>query len=283
MTQVRARKRSRDKSQGFLDVPTINDIEGADKLTPADEVEAVLERYTGRPVSLDKLYPSPPPEPTGNPALDYQGAAPRRPEAIIREPQRDAIRTQEAYQKEYRLKTVHRFILRGASIVQIAQALGVDVAEAHRLRTELMRRISKEVSSIDFPAFVGMSMGFYQEVRSLALRQFDAGGEAQRDAQGNVTGFPMSPKDRMGYLSIAKGAEDSQHRLLQLAGFYDNVKLTPAAQSGDAATEDMLDMQSAMKMLLDPSAYQNAMEAVLNEDTGAFEVDAPEEDSIRVL
>lgn len=266
-TAPQVRKRSRSTA-GFAKTEDVTQVEGSAPHIPVDAVEAVIERYSGRPIPLDVLYPDPP-KPRS--ALDHN-PAPRR--NLVPTPANGAVQrniaTEQAYIRESQLKLVHRFVMRGASMQQVATALGVSIHEAYQLRIELFRRVGEEASSIDFPTFVGMSMGFYNEIKSSALRGFDAEG--------------VTHKEKQTYLMVAKAAEDSQHRLLQVAGFYDDVKLRPKQESGDTQADDMADMQNAMRMMLDPAAYVREIEAVLSDDSGVYEpsMDEPEA-RIRVL
>ena len=264
----------RRPAQGFEDTPDVLEVPGAQKHIPTGNIEAVLERYHGAAIPLDALYPDPPKPRT---ALPETNPAPRR--NLLPTPAYDDearnIATDEAYRKEARLKLVHRFILRGADVGQIAEALSISAREVYALRSELHRRMGEEASSIDFPTFVGQSLGFYNELRASAMRGFDTTSTAEAR---------ISHRDRQGYLAIAKAAEDSKNRLLQVAGFFDNVKLQPKVSTGDAQADEMADMQRAMRMMLDPSTYINEIDAIISDETGVYSPDEETPDErIRVL
>ena len=265
MTTPRVRKRSRSKA-GFASSPDVSTLEGGKDHMPLDGIEDVMARYNGGRVPLDVLYPEPP-KPEYNPVLDEPQAAPRRAVVPMGEPQNRVLH-EAAYIKEARLKTAHRLIMRGANMQQLADTLGLSLSEAFELRSELFRRISREASSIDMPLLVGRSLAFYNEIKASALRGYDTDG--------------ITHTDKQRYLVIAKGAEDSQHRLLQVSGFYDDVKLRPAVTVSDDAGDEMADMHRAIKMMMDPNAFMTGIEESLNAEV-VFTDKADEDAEIRVL
>lgn len=272
MKQVRVRKRA--PRVGFQDAEDVSQIAGSKEHMPADAVESVIERYTGRAIPLDVLYPEPPGPAPKDPHISYDGPAPRRDVIPISDPsvgRRDVL-TNRAYQQEARLRMLHRLLMRGASMQQISTSLDVSMSEAYMLRSELFKRISAEARNIDLPTFVGMSMGFYSEVKASALRGYDSG----------TTESPITHKEKQGYLAIAKAAEDSQNRLLQAAGFFDSVKLHPKAQEAVGEVDDIGDMQRALKMLMDPTAFHAEITATLKGGDAQFSFDDDDDDDVDI-
>lgn len=283
MTQT-ATPRNRTRSPRNLGLPSaarsrtaggFNDpVRGVDdsevpRLAPITPIDALVQRYAGRPIPLHEAFPEPPPPPADHPALDRAVRASAGRFLIApREPARDhtAVASEEAYRKEHMLRTAHRMLMRRATMAQIAQALNLTVGEAYRLRDELFRRVRAEGGSIDMVLHAGMTIGFYDEVRAIALRNADLQGTTHTD--------------KARYLTIALGAENSKHRFLQVAGFYDNARLSP--QDTEARQDDGVAMlQGAMRALFDPDAEEDELMNIDVQDRDTTEGHA--DGMIRVL
>jgi len=74
------------------------------------------------------------------------------------------------YEKEYRLSTLNRLLMRRIPLDEIAKQLGVSVRTVQRDREELYRRMRDEAAAMDLNEFVGDTMSFYKEARAMTLR-----------------------------------------------------------------------------------------------------------------
>lgn len=65
---------------------------------------------------------------------------------------------------------VHRLVLRGVSRPAIANHLGVSNAVVYKDCVLIYRALRDELENIDLPAFVGITISFYDDIRNTALR-----------------------------------------------------------------------------------------------------------------
>lgn len=228
-------------------------------MAPMSHIDQLVQRYAGRPIPLDQAFPAPPPPPADHPALDRAvRASSGRLLVAPREPARDhvAVASEEAYRREHMLRTAHRILMRKGTMAQIAAALDITLSEAYRLRDELFRRVRAEGGSIDMVLHAGMTIAFYDEVRAMALRNADLQGTTH--------------VDKARYMTIALGAENSKHRFLQVAGFYDNARLSPRDTDTDD-DEGVSLLQGAMRALFDSDADEDVLIDMPQQGTGDSE------------
>lgn len=65
---------------------------------------------------------------------------------------------------------VHRLVLRGVSRPAIAMHLGVSVGTVYADVSLIYKALREELNNIDLPAFVGITVSFYDDLRNTAMR-----------------------------------------------------------------------------------------------------------------
>lgn len=251
---------------------------------PKDALTNEVERVrVGQPPALEAAFPSPPPEVEEEEEGDMDRIARVR-AAIAKnthgvtgagspdhlyEMMDDASLEQRpfdnlpdtGYQLEYKLKLMHRMLLRGLPFTAITQALSVSPRQAAALRKQLYARLRHEATRMDMPLHVGNSIAFFNEVKQQALQM--------------ATSTKIDPKARVGALNVALEAHKDNIRFLQLIGAYDAHPIK-WAHDGDAAVEKANALQELAEMFL--SGDQ------LDENATLMGADSPEEsDEYRLL
>ncbi len=142
-------------------------------------------------------------------------------------------RRASSYEREYRLKLVHRMLMRNVPLDQIAQELDISVNTVMRDRKILFQRLKEEAKKLDIHKLIGDTMGFYQEVQGMSLRA------------ASITKLPMNM--RIASMRTALSSKDSLHRFLNTVGVFDVLKFRVEDEgSGSdiqklmAATESLL-------------------------------------------
>lgn len=108
---------------------------------------------------------------------------------------------------EYRQRQVLRLLLRSVPRKTIAQYLGISLATLYQDISEINREMREEVQNMDYPLFIGQTMAFFDEARSLALRM--ATDQNEKSSMAKIRA-----------LSTALQAESEKHRYLTLVGLY---------------------------------------------------------------
>lgn len=115
---------------------------------------------------------------------------------------------------EYRLKLLHRCLLRQLPLDLTAQTMGMDVRGVMRLREELHAQFKREVAQKDIYSFVGNTDGFYNDVIGTMMQMMsDSTSPASK---------------RMMAAQVALQAQRDRVHFFDLVGFYDVVKITPS-------------------------------------------------------
>ena len=127
------------------------------------------------------------------------------------------------YEREYRLKLVHRLLIRKIPLDEIAEQLDVSLSTVKRDRRELYQRLGNEASRLDMNNFLGETMAFYGE----------AGAMAMRIATSAKTATPH----RLAALRTAMSSKKELGQFFAVAGVFDALKFIPKeeTQSGDLA------------------------------------------------
>lgn len=164
------------------------------------------------------------------------------------------------YNKEYRMRMLHRMLMRQIPLSQIADELGVSTRTVMRDRKELFTILRDEASHLDLNNLIGDTIGFYQEVQGMSLRA----------ASNTKTAMNL----RLAAMRTALSSRNDQHRFLSAAGVFDVLSF----KSGQ--DEDNNDIAKLMEMT------KQIMEGDLdNYDNNSLqEADAEEEEQeIRML
>lgn len=223
------------------------------ELAPPEPIDQIVSRYagTGSRVPLDEAFPDAPGRLTGNPAADRAASLNANPLSVIaRDDPGSAFMSDsaQAYQREHDLRMVHRLMLRGAGMPAIATALGCSTEQAYAMRRELYARLRAEAGSIDMLVHTGKTLGFYDEIRTIAMR--------------DATRENISARDKSRLLTVALAAEAGKHRFLQVSGFYDNATLRPADPVSDG-DDSMETIRTAMRAMMDPDNYEYEIDQIL--------------------
>jgi hypothetical protein len=115
-----------------------------------------------------------------------------------------------AYVKEFRLKLLHRMLMRGTPIDEVARQMEVSVATVLRDRAELFKRLKKAAQKLDIDHIIGDTIGFYGEITSLSLRL--------------ATISKQSAPNRLAAMRTALAAKNDASRFLETAGVLDVLK-----------------------------------------------------------
>ncbi|MCK5307084.1 MAG: hypothetical protein KAJ73_00600 [Zetaproteobacteria bacterium] len=163
------------------------------------------------------------------------------------------------YDKEYRMRMLHRMLMRQIPLTQIADELNVSTRTIMRDRKELFTRLRDEASHIDLNNLIGDTIGFYQEVQGMSLR-----------AASNVK---TAMNIRLAAMRTALSSRNDQHRFLSAAGVFDVL----AFKSGqDEDNNDIAKLMEMTKQIMngEEDTYDSNS---LNED------EAEEEQEIRMF
>ena len=143
------------------------------------------------------------------------------------------------YEREYRLKLVHRMIMRGVPLDEVANQLDVSVRTVQRDRQELFSRLREAAKKFDLNHFIGDMMGSFPE-----------SAMAMRAASNSKT--PIN--HRLAAIRTASGARRDMTRMLDNAGVFDVVRYKPEKERGNADIRRLTDV--ARKLLGDEPVKQ---------------------------
>ena len=270
---VRTRRRAARKTGGFatLGGEELSDMRAAGELPEASRIDEIVEKYTGTSINLDEAFPEPPPPVPPHAALTGVVRVPESNKAYNRPNPADAeaLAAENAYRREHELKVMHRLLMRNATVPQIANALDKSTAYVLALRHELERRLAAEAANLNVMAHSASTLGFYREMRGIALR--------------NVDMENMGHRDKARYMTLAIAAENNMHRFLQVSGFYDGAPMRPQVRDEESHGE-MAMLAGALKAMLNPEEYEQQMLDVLDGDDGDAVLPRQDPDEqIRVL
>lgn len=163
-----------------------------------------------------------------------------------------------AYEREYRLKLLHRMLMRQIPLNKIAEELNVTVHTVMKDRTVLYKRLREQASDINLNELIGGTMGFYNEIQGIALRA------------ATNTKTPMST--RLSALKTALSAKSDNHRFLEAAGVFDVLRFQSGEdQAGGSDIEKLVSLTE--RMMLDDDETD-----ALAEDLGVEIEEEKEED-----
>lgn len=201
----------------------------ANALPTSPEDRAAIAADKGLRVDLPSTYPDAP-----APTVETTAAIKKHMEAM------------GAYQYEYKMKLLHRMLLRNMQLSVIADSLELTVEEVVVMRRELMKRFKKEATKVDTAQHVGVSLSFYDEVRGAALR-------IANDSKATYGA-------RVQALGAALEAQKDTVRFLQLTGLYEaNPMKWNSDTNGEAKRGNLL--QNLAEAFLTGQEYIPADEA----------------------
>lgn len=136
------------------------------------------------------------------------------------------------FEREWRLKMVHRLLMRKVPLDEIAEQFGVSLSTIQRDRRDIYRIMGEQASRLDINSLLGQTMAYYDEAGAMALRI--------------ATGQKTSASHRLAALRTAMQSRKEMGQWLSAAGVFDQLKFIPDqdAQSGDLRR--LLDMTEAI-------------------------------------
>lgn len=147
-----------------------------------------------------------------------------------------------AFAKEHRLGLIHRMLMRGVGLDQIARQLQVSISTVEKDRAELNRRLRANAKALNIDEMIGGQNAFYDEVQAMALRVASAG--QSRDEDGNpVSAIPVAMK--LAAMRTALAANADRTRFLNTAGVFDALRFRRAEDEGELS-----DVQALMAQTL---------------------------------
>lgn len=137
-----------------------------------------------------------------------------------------------AYEREYRLKLLHRMLMRNVPLDQIAKELDVSVRTVLRDRKDLYKALGKGAQGLDVNVLIGDTMAFYAEVQGMGLRAASA------------SKAPLNM--RLAAMRTALASKNDMHRFLSNVGVYDVLKFQAGEKGGNNDLEKLVNITEAI-------------------------------------
>ncbi len=135
-------------------------------------------------------------------------------------------------EREYRLRLIHRSLLRRIPIDQIALKFGVSSSQIYRDIAELKKHLRKGAQSLDSDELIGDTIGYYNEIAAMSLRM---ASDSKRTDSARLTA-----------LRTALASRNDMNRFLQATGVFDVLRYKPPVdQDGTSDMERMVQMTEA--------------------------------------
>lgn len=168
------------------------------------------------------------------PRLAGPTPAPSDPDENRRRLAEAAMAGDSAYAREFRLNLLHRLMMRGISLDNIARELGVSISTVKTDRAELKRRLRETAKGLDVNELIGGQLAFYDETSAMSLRI--------SSKEGTPTAM------RLAAIRTALAAKADQTRFLTSAGVFDVLSFRRAEDGQDLSDVQLL-MQRTEEML----------------------------------
>lgn len=136
------------------------------------------------------------------------------------------------YEREYRLKLVHRMLMRNVPLDQIAKELDVSVSTIQRDRAALHKELRKAAQKMDINQIIGDTVGFYGEVQGMGMRM------------ASLTKLPANV--RLAAMRTALGARGDMNRFFNASGVFDVLKFRASDDQEDTEMEHLVKMTEAI-------------------------------------
>lgn len=145
-----------------------------------------------------------------------------------------------AFAKEHRLGMIHRMMMRGVGLDQIARSLQVSISTVEKDRAELKKRLRENAKALNIEEMIGNQNAFYDEAQAMAMRIASQSGD-------------NAPPTAMKLAAIRTGlaANADRTRFLNTAGVFDALRFR-RSEDGDGQS----DIQLLMAQTL--AAFQEA-------------------------
>lgn len=164
-------------------------------------------------------------------------------------PMQDTGGRSSKYEREHRLRLLHRMMMRRIPLEEVARELCVSVHTVMNDRKELYRRLRAEAQKLDINHLIGDTLGFYGEVQGMSLR---------------TASIPKTPTNiKLAALRTALSAKNDMHRFLNLSGVYDVLRYRAA---DDGAGDDISKLMEVTQALLDSDSELEKAGADMQQD-----------------
>lgn len=164
-----------------------------------------------------------------------------------------------SYLTEFRLKVLHRLLMRNLPLDVIAGQLQCSTDTVRQLRNELQKRLIHEAQTINRYEIAGKTLAFYDEIQGMALRMADT-PEAK-------------PYTKLQALQTALSAQADRQRFLTASGFWGSAPFTPKDIVEDDSSRAAGKIHQLIEMVMDDSGTM-----VVDEETMAETARQAEQD-----
>lgn len=181
----------------------------------------VLRRRSGVRLGTPQAPPPPLPDLNSTPAQRIAGVG----------------QHSNSYLTEFRLRMLHRLLMRNLPLDMIAAQLGCSVVTVRELRNELQRRLAYEAQHVNRYEIAGKTMAFYDEIQGMALRMADDG--------------QARPHTRLTALQTALAAQADRQRFLTASGFWAAAPFQPQDAIEDESSRAANKIQALIEAVID--------------------------------
>lgn len=130
------------------------------------------------------------------------------------------------YEREFRLRLLHRMLMRGIPLDEIARELDISVSTVMRDRKELWDRLRIAAKKLDINLLIGDTMAFYNEATAMAMRH------------ASNSKHPINM--RLASIRTAVAAKNDQTRMMAQAGVFEALKFVPDKSSGQGDIQELM-------------------------------------------
>lgn len=170
-----------------------------------------------------------------------------------------------AYLQEFRLKLLHRMLMRNLPLDMIAAKLELSVGSVNQLRSELTRRLVYEAQTLNRYEIAGRTMAFYDEIQGSALRMADDN--------------TAKPYVKLQALQTALGAQADRQRFLSASGFWAAAPYVPMDATEDASSRAATKLHTLIEAIIDDKGEMQIDELATDEHEAQSLLD----DSMKLL
>lgn len=132
------------------------------------------------------------------------------------------------YEREFRLRLLHRMLMRGIPLDEIARELDISVSTVIRDRKELWDRLRTAAKKLDINLLIGDTMAFYNEAVAMAMRH------------ASNTKNPVNMK--LASIRTAVAAKNDQTRMMAQAGVFEALKFVPDKSKGQGDIQKLMNL-----------------------------------------
>ena len=147
---------------------------------------------------------------------------------------------------------VHRLVLRGVSRPIIAKHLNVSMETVYKDCSLIYKAIRDELQNVDLPAFVGITVSFYDDIRNSALRI----ATDEKEKSNSI---------KLRALEVALKIEDSKQNYLGKLGLYGNANAFKSTDSDVDVAEELLSSISELMSMSKNNDLQSIAQPVPRE------------------